>query len=152
MTLKEWIETQATRDTAELLRLATAPGAQTGTTPPNMVARHDPWEKARINNAKRVMTEAGITKVMLQNGEGAQVRAALKAWLNAQAPAEKLLSVVEAGEFFRLAVERVAESYTDADPNEQVDEGSQPIYGPSIAEQNGWVAITGDDIEEAIRQ
>jgi hypothetical protein len=35
---------------------------------------------------------------------------------------------------------------------EQVDEGSQPIYGPSIAEQNGWVAITGDDIEEAIRQ
>jgi len=151
MTLKEWIQTQDTRDTVELRKRATAKPV-TGTTAPNLVDAYDAFEKARIANAKRVASEAGITKQMIIDAELGNIRAALKAWLNGQANDEKLISVVEAEEFFRLVIERLAESNMDADPNLQQDIGSQPIYGDSIAEQNGWGDITGDDIENALRQ
>jgi len=152
MTLREWVETQDTRNTVELLRRLHAHGPQVGTTDPQIVDVYSAWEKQRIQTAKTVFQEAGLTRQEVAEADATSIAQKISAWINGKAAAARPIATIQASAFFGLLFERLAERDLDTDEDAQRDIGSRPIYGPSVAEQNGWENVTGNEIEAAIRE
>jgi len=149
MTLKQWIQSQPERGIVELLQTIHTPSAPTGTTAPNLIDAYDKWAKVKIKALKLVASEAGIVKSDLRSP--ATVDGKLATWIDGLTTANKIVALRRLPVFYQALFDFL-EDAIEIDEDAQVDVGSQPIAGLSLAQVNGWGNVTGDDVERAIRE
>ena len=152
MTLREWIETQDTRDTVELLRRANARPVESSTPQPNQDVPREQWDVQRRKVLRYVMTQAGIVFADLQNA--ATIRNKIGLWIRGLATVNDKTDMLSTyvPVFWTAYVEyRSRDISGENDETESVPQPDMVVFGDSPATANGFTADTGTDIEEAQR-
>lgn len=144
-TLRNWIATQPTQDTAALLQLIHA----------RPVTGYDDWTEQRERDSITVAAEQQMKTVAAAAGIStadtpAQIQTKLLAWIAAgdaaQKPERCFKSAVALSTYITLRTMDVSGEAT------QTIHHHDPIMGQSYAEELALGPVTGTDIEQALRQ
>jgi len=152
MKLIEWINSQGTNDTVELVRRASARPVISTTPQPNIDVQRDPWDSQRRKALRYVMTQAGIMVADLANA--LTVRNKIGLWVRGLSTVNDKTDVLAT--YVPIFWDAYV-AYREQDVSGEDDElisAPQPdiiVLGDNPATANGWGEVNGEQIEAVIR-
>lgn len=143
MTIKEWLATQTSRDSSELARLAMHKPILSYTDREEVRTR-DKWVAGAEKLVKSIKSTTGISA----SDTLAEMNTKLTNAITAAAAADKPLLVYKAACFWSAAL--FLRSIDDDGSDTETVIVHDPVYGDSVAEENGWGSVSGAMIEAAM--